>query len=144
MTELTRDYATFSSLYTSLLAKKEESKIAANLLTEQIGEQFKQLDRARLPEKPSSPNRPLIILFGMAAGLAMGIGFVVLLEYRNTSFATDGEVTGLLSLPVLAVVPVMESPEDRRRAKRRRLLIGLGLGSTVAGCLAVVLFTFVR
>ena len=54
LVELTRDYATLQGLYSSLLAKKEESKIAANLERRQIGEQFKLLDPARLPERPIS------------------------------------------------------------------------------------------
>jgi polysaccharide chain length determinant protein (PEP-CTERM system associated) len=144
MTELTRDYSTLSAFYTSLRQKKEESKIAANLERRQAGEQFSLLDPARMPEKPSSPNRPQINGFGMAAGLGLGIGLIVLLEYRDTSFKTDDEVTALLSLPVLAVVPVMQSDEDRQRARKRRVAIGVGLGSTVAACLTVLVYTFVR
>ena len=45
--ELTRDYETLQSIYTSLLSKREDSKIAANLERRQIGEQFKILDPAR-------------------------------------------------------------------------------------------------
>ena len=144
MTELTRDYGTLSSLYNGLLAKKQESKIAANLQSQQIGEQLKLLDPARLPEEPASPNRPLINVIGMVAGLGIGVLFVLLLEYRDASFQTDSEITELLQLPVLAVVPLMESRRDKRRAMRRRVIVGVGLGSTVAGCLAVVLYTFVR
>ena len=68
----------------------------------------------------------------------------MLLEYRDSSFTSDDEVTRLLSLPVLAVVPVMQSKEARQRGARRRMFVSLVLGSTVAGCLAVVLYTFVR
>jgi polysaccharide chain length determinant protein (PEP-CTERM system associated) len=144
MIELSRDYGTLTALYTGLLAKREESKIAANLLRRQIGEQFKLLDPARVAGEPFSPNRRQINLAGMAAGLVLGLGLIVLLEYRDSSFTTDDEVTSLLALPVLAVVPLMQSAEERRRGRRRRLFVGIGLGSTVAGCLAVLAYTFVR
>jgi len=144
MTELTRDYATLSGQYTSLLAKKEDSKLAANLERRQIGEQFKLIDPARMPEKPASPDRPLINMCGMAAGLAIGLGLIVLFEYRDSSFKNDSEVRDLLELPVLAVVPIMQSDGDRRRARVRRVVVDVGLGSTVAGCLAVLAYTFVR
>ena len=144
MTELTRDYATLQGIYASLLHKKEDSRIAANLERRQIGEQFKLLDPARLPEKPSSPNRPLINLLGCIAGLMIGAGFIVLLEYGDTSFKTDEEVASILSLPVLAVVPSMRSEEERRALFRRRLAIAVGLGTTVTACLAIVAYTFVR
>ena len=50
----------------------------------------------------------------------------------------------MLSFPVLAVVPLMQSDQDRRRARKRKWITGVALGSTVAGCLAVLFYTFVR
>lgn len=144
MVELNRDYATLQSLYTSLLGKKEDAGLAANLERRQIGAQFKILDQARLPTRPFSPNRQRMNLMGMAAGLAIGLGIIGLLEYRNSSMETDDELAGVLNLPVLAVVPAMESEADRRRRKRWRLIIGAGLGGVVAGCLAILAYTFVR
>ena len=58
LTELMRDYDTLQKLYTELLSKSEESKMAANLESRQIGEQFRILDPARVPQRPFSPNRP--------------------------------------------------------------------------------------
>jgi polysaccharide chain length determinant protein (PEP-CTERM system associated) len=144
LVELTRDYATLNGIYSSLLAKKEESKIAANLEARQIGEQFRLLDPARMAEKPFEPNRPMINLMGIAAGIGVGLALIALFEYRDSSFKTDDEVTNLLTLPVLAVVPLMQSDEDRERANKRRLVAGVGFGSTVLGCLAVLVYTFVR
>jgi polysaccharide chain length determinant protein (PEP-CTERM system associated) len=142
MAELTRDYTTLQTMYASLLAKKEESKIAANLERRQIGEQFKLLDPARMAEKPFSPNRQRINLMGMFAGLAIGVALVALLEFKDKSFKTDEEVLSVLSLPVLAVVPFMQSAAERQRLFRQRLVLNLGLGSTVVGCLAVLVYTF--
>lgn len=144
MTELMRDYETLTRTYNDLLAKREDSKLAANLETRQYGEKFKLLDSPRIPEKPTSPNRPMINLGGMAAGLGIGIVLVALLEYRDSTFKTDDEIISLLALPVLAVVPVMESSEERRRTRRRKFYLGVGLGSTVVGCLAILIYTFVR
>jgi len=143
MTELTRDYQTLQDMYKSLLSKKEESTIAANLERRQIGEQFKLLDPARVAEKPYSPNRPRLTIIGMVAGLAIGVLLVALLEYRDKSFKTDEEIMRVLSLPVLAVVPVMLTKSEQRWASRRRLLLGLGYGTTVLACFAVVAYTFV-
>jgi polysaccharide chain length determinant protein (PEP-CTERM system associated) len=143
MAELTRDYATLQTMYQSLLSKKEESKIAANLERRQIGEQFKLLDPARMPEKPFSPNRQMINLFGLFGGIVIGAALIALLEYRDGSFRTDDEVAAVLKVNVLAVVPLMRSEAERRKLLRRRIAMGLGLSATVAGCLAVVVYTFV-
>jgi hypothetical protein len=66
------------------------------------------------------------------------MALVALLEYRDKSFRTDTELAGLITLPVLAVVPQMMSDAERRAAFRKRLFLNLGFGSTVAVCLAVV------
>jgi len=144
LTELTRDYTTLQTMYSSLLSKKEESRIAANLERRQIGEQFKLLDPARLAEKPYSPNRLAISLLGMAGGFAFGLLMIALLEYRDTSFNTDAEVTSVLSLPVLATVPFMQSHDEQRKAHRRRIALNLGCAGSVIACLALVVYTLVR
>ena len=110
--ELNRDYATLDSAYKSLLAKREDSKVAANLERRQIGEQFKVLDPARVPERPFSPNRLRINLMVSLAGLAFGIGLVGLLEYRDSSFKNDRDIARVLQLPVLALVPMMRSDRE--------------------------------
>ena len=144
MTEMNRDYETLQELYKSLLAKKEESKIAANLERRQIGEQFKLLDPARIAEKPFSPNRIRLNMIGMAAGLAISLLLVGLLEYRDRTFATDEEVARVLSLPVLAVIPLMRTAAEQKWALRRRICLALGFGTTVAACLAIVAYTFIH
>jgi len=144
MVELTRDYGTLQGLYSSLLSKKEESNLATNLERRQIGEQFKLLDPARIPERPTSPNRPMLNLLGMVGGLVIGLAIVAFLEYRDASFKTDDEITRILALPVLAVVPLMESDQERTRGFKRRLFVGVGLGTAVVGCLGILVYTFVR
>ncbi len=74
---------------------------------------------------------------GLAVGLGLGLALVALLEYRDRTFKTDDDVATVVGLPVLAVVPLMQSDADTKRLRRRRWIVGLGLGSTVAGCLAV-------
>jgi polysaccharide chain length determinant protein (PEP-CTERM system associated) len=123
LVELTRDYATLQETYSSLLLKLEESKLAANLERGQIGEQFRILDLASLPERPYNHKRRLTVLAGgILGGLAVGFLLVGFLEYRDTTFKLEEDVLRVLDLPVLALVPVMESEEEapaRLQSKRR-------------------------
>ena len=139
MTELMRDYETLGAQYRELLTKSEDSKIAANLERRQIGEQFKIIDGPRLPERPISPNRLQLNSLGVLGGLMLGLGFVVLLEYRDTRLKTDDDVVMSLALPVLAVIPAMVNAVERQRARRRRTILAISASLVlVIGVAAVV------
>ena len=120
LVELTRDYATLQSSYQSLLAKREESKIAANMERQNIGGRFNILDPARVPERPFSPDRKMLTTIGGGIGLGLGLLLVGLIEYRDSSMRNEDDATRILALPVLAVVPLVRTAEERRRRFRFR------------------------
>jgi polysaccharide chain length determinant protein (PEP-CTERM system associated) len=139
LVELTRDYSTLQSAYANLLMKREDSVIAANLERRQIGEQFKLLDVASLPEKPYNQLQRLAAMAsGAAVGLVLGLLVVGLLEYRDSSFKREEEVIKVVSLPVLALIPVMSSDRERRAARRRVWTIDLA-GTAVLLAAGIVL-----
>jgi polysaccharide chain length determinant protein (PEP-CTERM system associated) len=138
LAELTRDYETLQKVYSDLLAKNQESQVAANLERRQIGEQFKLIDPARLPEKPVSPNRILINLVGAASGLLFGVALVAFLEYRDDSFRTEDEVHSLLGLPVLARIPNLRTAVDLVRMRRRRRVVVSAAVALFVGVGAIV------
>jgi polysaccharide chain length determinant protein (PEP-CTERM system associated) len=121
---LNRDYDTLKRTYEDLLVKSEASKVSANLERRQIGEQFRVLDPARLPGRPISPNRLQINLMGVGIGLALGLALIALLEYKDSSFRTEGDIRSALVLPVVALIPRVVTRAEARRERRRRLLLG--------------------
>jgi polysaccharide chain length determinant protein (PEP-CTERM system associated) len=122
--ELTRDYDAIKRLYASLLSKSEDSKLSVNLEARQVGQQFRILEQARVPARPYSPNRNRLYGMGAFGGAGLGLGLVFLIVYRDSSLKTDDDVTGSLALPVLALVPMMQTTADRRWLRRRRILLG--------------------
>jgi uncharacterized protein involved in exopolysaccharide biosynthesis len=126
LASLTRDYDTMQKVYADLLSKREQSQVAANLERRQIGEQFAVLDPARLPEKPFSPNRPLILLTGLALGLALGASLAGFIEFRDTSLRSEADVIAALNLPLLGLVPNIETVSDRRWRHARLAAVSLG------------------
>ena len=125
--ELTRDYQTALEFYNELLTKRSQSEMATSLERRQQGEQFRVMDAADLPEKPSFPNRPAFAGGGLAAGLALGIGITLLIEARDKSLKTENDVEHFLGLPTLAIVPLIgkwngkkkyiAQPTERKEAK---------------------------
>ena len=138
--EMNRDYDALRQLYSDLLRKKQESQMQVALQTREIGEQFKLLEPARAPERPVSPNRPQLNLLGVIGGLALGLGFVALAEYRDSTFKSDDDIVTSLSLPVLAMIPNMITSGERRRTRRRRMLLSVSavLLALVAGATAAI------
>jgi polysaccharide chain length determinant protein (PEP-CTERM system associated) len=138
LVELTRDYTTLQTTYQNLLAKREESKLAANLERRNIGEQFKVLDPARVPERLFSPNRVQITEIGTGIGLALGLLLVGFLEYRDASFKSEEDVVRLCQLPVLALVPVMASAEEERSRRRWTLVVRIAAVFAVIASAAAI------
>jgi polysaccharide chain length determinant protein (PEP-CTERM system associated) len=113
---LTRDYQTALEFYNELLKKRDQSAMATDLERRQQSEQFRVLDPANLPDRPSFPNHLYFSLGGLAAGLGLGLGLTFLLEVRDTSLRNDRDVELLLQLPVLAVVPKLNPSPSKRKA----------------------------
>jgi polysaccharide chain length determinant protein (PEP-CTERM system associated) len=139
LVELTRDYSTMQAAYTSLLVKREDAALATNLERRQIGEQFKLLDSASMPQRPYNQMQRLGILSaGALAGLIIGLLIAGLLELRDSSFRTEAEALQALSIPVLALIPAMSSPAEARAVRRRGWLIDAGGAAVVLAAIVVV------
>jgi len=78
-------YEVVRDRYRELLVRREETRSVANLERRQIGDQFKIVEGARVPERPVGPTRTSVNVMGTLAGL--GLGFV-LVAVRGRS--TDG------------------------------------------------------
>lgn len=123
--ELTRDYQTAQQFYDSLLAKMKQSAMAASLEQEQQGEQFRIMDEANLPDKPTSPKRPVYIFGGLAAGIGIGILIAAYLEYRDKSLRSERDVWAFTKLPTLGIIALSANAPILTKEKsswfRRRL-----------------------
>jgi hypothetical protein len=62
---------------------------------------------------------------GVAVGLMLGLVLVAALEVRETSFGTDNDVISVLSLPVLAMIPLIITDREKRAARRTQVVLAL-------------------
>jgi polysaccharide chain length determinant protein (PEP-CTERM system associated) len=102
--QLTRDTQTLQEQYDSLLAKLNQSQMAADLEHRQEGETFRVLDEANLPDGPTFPKRSVFAMGGFALGLGLGLLLVALLEYRDTALRSERDIWVFTQLPTLAVI----------------------------------------
>jgi polysaccharide chain length determinant protein (PEP-CTERM system associated) len=137
---LKRNYENIKQTYNSLLQRKLEADIAANMEKRQKGEQFRILDPARLPDKPISPDMKKLFLMCLGAGLACCAGLIVLLNILDNSVKKPETVPDKLGIPVLAVMPTIKHRKDiiRRRMNIGFSIVGALVSVALLACFAAV------
>jgi uncharacterized protein involved in exopolysaccharide biosynthesis len=113
---LMRDYQKLSENYSQLLTKKFDAEMAARLEQQQKGRQFRVLDPAYLPERPSFPDRFMFGLAGAVGGLLLGLGLAVTIDLLDPTMKVADSVSSSFQIPVLAVVPYVKRSEQERLA----------------------------
>lgn len=66
------------------------------------------IDKAKVPEQPSGPNRKLYIAVAALAGLFAAVAIVVLLDMLNTRVRSVDDAVELLGVPVIGRFPVVK------------------------------------
>jgi polysaccharide biosynthesis transport protein len=84
-------------------------------------------DRAEPTLFPSRPKVMLNLALGAIAGVMLGIGLAVFVEYLDTSVKTMGDIEKILELPVLGIIPkgirmLTNISEDSADAEAYRIL----------------------
>jgi polysaccharide chain length determinant protein (PEP-CTERM system associated) len=142
---LNHEYSSLSESFQSYSNKRLEATVAANMERRQKGEQFRVLESAVPPQDPESPNRPLILSFGLLLGLALAAAAAVLMEASDSSYHEPRTLQERLRIPVLASIPgiLLESDRLVRRRKRFREAVaaaavtGVMLAASVVGYVVV-------
>lgn len=119
-----------------LFARRQlQAKVQVDVERRQLGEQFRILEPAFPAPTPSSPNRMLIVVMGLLAGLAVGVGVAVLMEATDSSFRSVRDTQTTLSIPVLAAIPDIVLESDRAESRRRALRTAVLATVLVVFCL---------
>jgi len=141
--DLTRDHEASLMRYREIRAKQMQADIGQELEKDRKGERFSLIDPPQLPEKPSSPNRPAILLLGLVLSVGGSVGSAAVLESLDDSVRGSKALTGLLKVPVLAVIPYMENNEERQRKRKITLIIAVSSIATLGLAVLLVHFFFV-
>src|SRR5687768_13062199 len=138
LSKISRGYEITLRKYQDLLGKSLESELSENMEKKQKGEQFQILDPANFPLKPVRPNRPLILLIGLLAGLGGGFGLAFLWDNLDTSFKRSEDVNAYVNVPLLATIPALltrSSVLEQRRSQGVFVLVSLGVLMVGVVCL---------
>jgi uncharacterized protein involved in exopolysaccharide biosynthesis len=116
--QLTRDYDMAKRKYSEMSLKQSQSALATDLENRMQGEKLELLNDASLPEKPSEPQRWVIICVGTSFGLMLGFFLAGGREVKDTSLKNLKDVRAYTGLTVLGSVPLLENDLVVRRKRR--------------------------
>jgi polysaccharide biosynthesis transport protein len=133
-----RDLDSAQVEYRQVRQKQNDAETAENLETERKGERFTLIEPPFTPEEPASPNRPLIMIFGVMFALAAGFGTMAVLESTDASVRGRQDLRALLAAAPLATIPHMLTAVERLRLRRwrRNALLG-GVASAIAALMLI-------
>jgi len=104
--QVTREVAAARDLRDKFQEQQESSEISQALLRES---KFNIVEPAKLPLSPFKPQRKKIVVLGFLLGLAIGVGAALLAEVLDKSFRRVDEIEKTVGLPVIGVIPQIES-----------------------------------
>ena len=105
---LRREMQQAEELHSSLLSRLNNAELAASTSMPNL----QVVDRAYPPSAPVSNQGPRYFMLASLAGLGLGIGATLLLDQFDDSIREPEDIEGGLGLPVLGIIPRIESGSD--------------------------------
>jgi uncharacterized protein involved in exopolysaccharide biosynthesis len=136
--DLLRELENEQIKYREVRQKQMGAKLSENLEDEQKGERFTLIDPPQVPEEPSTPNRKLLLGVGFVVALAAGLLTAMMLEGGDRTLRNRNELEAFLEVAPLAILPLIETRDDRIRQLRRRWMT---LASATGVCVLALLLT---
>jgi succinoglycan biosynthesis transport protein ExoP len=112
---------TLRTQYQQISENLLKAQNSARMATEQRAERLSLVEPANLPDRPYSPNRPLLIGAGAAAGLVLGLLLALVIELVNRPVRSPRQLEQL-DLPVIGLVPLIKAKAQPRAKGLRNML----------------------
>lgn len=144
-TSLAQDIDVNKNIYQMLLQRLETAKITQRLEASKEGTRYTIIEPARLPLKPTKPNKLKVMLLGIFLGLASGTGLVFGKEFLDRSFLDIDDAKECLELPVLGGISRITTPEEINKEKYKvKFYITVALALSAALIIIAMLIAFFR
>jgi succinoglycan biosynthesis transport protein ExoP len=120
---LTLDYENAKKKFNEVSNKLHSARISQEMDISEQGQRFRIEHPAILPEKPSEPNRLLIILMGFVLGAGCAVLVAALAEGLDSSIKASDEMESVLGFPVLATISLYDTPQQKRSRRLKRVVV---------------------
>lgn len=135
--KLEQERNTYREMYEQMVARHGQAEFSKQMEVQDKSTTFRIVEPAMMPPSPVSPNRMRIILIGIAAGLAVGFGLIMAIDYFDNT-VKNIESLKQIGVKVLAVIPKINDPKavEAEKQNDRRLFLVAG---TYFGMIIVLL-----
>jgi polysaccharide chain length determinant protein (PEP-CTERM system associated) len=135
---LDRDYQALKKNYEALVERRESANISQAAGDQQSNMVFRVIEPPTLANRPASPNRIVLNLLVLLAGVGAGMAAAVALGAVSGRFLTMEQLGQAFALPVLGAVTIARTAADMVRMRRSASFFAAGSGALVAGYLVVL------
>lgn len=104
---LNRELESSRELLQGILKQMKETSLTSQSNASNVS----LIDLAVVPKSPSYPKKKFMLLVGLLAGLAGGVGLAFFLSYLDNTIRTPDDLTRSVGLPNLGIVPSFESEQ---------------------------------
>jgi uncharacterized protein involved in exopolysaccharide biosynthesis len=127
MKRLQSEIDSYKRFYDLFVSHSQNAAINQSAKKVEAEAKYTIIKPASLPLSPDSPKRGNIFGMGLAIGLAIGLGGIMMVELLDNSFKKVEDVTAFLNLPVIGTIPRIDIPFTDTSKRRIPMIIGVGL-----------------
>ncbi|RJF91426.1 XrtA system polysaccharide chain length determinant [Sphingomonas cavernae] len=141
---ISRDHDVLKQQYDKLLEDREQIRLRNEVESQTDSVIFKLIDPPTSPRIPVSPNRPLLLVLVLVAGVGGGIAAAFAKGQLQTTYATGERLAKASGLHVIGTISeVLSTAEREARRKKLRWFAG-GAGGLAAMLVLLLLVEFIQ
>lgn len=130
---LERSYAAVQAQYNQAIASKARAETGSIIESMSRGQRISVIEQAVPPERPSSPNRPLVSAAGVAAGFCLALAIVLVLELLNNTLRRPEDIKKQLGIEPFATIPYIMTPNEVINRMFRSLILAVVITAALGG-----------
>jgi polysaccharide biosynthesis transport protein len=141
---LNRDYNVIKDQYDKLLGDREDVRLRGDVQAQAGNVQFRVVDPPSSSVIPAKPNRPLLVIGVLLAGIVAGLAAAFALTHVRATFSTASKLERATGLPVIGAITEIRTPVRNARVKQQMRWFYAGSGGLVGMCVLLLAVEFIQ